>query len=390
LTGNIDIPGGDILGMNIIRPYPVLKENLPRGILKKRIGAEQFKLLGGFRAFLPSAHIPGVFNAMRTGEPYRIRALLNFGSNPLVSIANATEVYQSLLKLDLLVVADMFMTPTAALSDYVLPAAFWPEVNQLVELPYVAENAVLAQQKVIEVGLCRPDEEILIDLARRLGLPGSEESLEDILNYRLEPLNQTFADLKQAAMYFPAHEYRKYEKNGFNTPSKKIELYCNALNRMGYGALPTFEEPPESPVSQPETAKQFPYVLTTGSRRIEYFHSEHRQIKTLRKRRPDPLAEVHPDTATRHGIDDGDWIYISSARGKIKMKAAVTTDIKKDVVNIEHGWWFPEKPAPDFGVWESNANMLTSNAPPYDPAFGTYQLRGLLCSIEKIENIFSD
>jgi anaerobic selenocysteine-containing dehydrogenase len=68
------------------------------------------------------------------------------------------------------------------------------------------------------------------------------------------------------------------------------------------------------------------------------------------------------------------------------MKAAVTTDIKKDVVNIEHGWWFPEKPAPDFGVWESNANMLTSSAAPYDPAFGTYQLRGMLCSIQKIEN----
>lgn len=384
LTGNIDIPGGDILGMNIVRPYPVLREKLQKGMVKKRIGGEQFKLLGGFRALLPSAHIPGVFKAMRTGEPYPVKALLNFGSNPLVTVANSREVYQSLLNLDLLVVTDMFMTPTAAVADYVLPAAFWPEVNQTIELPFVAENAVFAQQKVVQVGLCRQDEEIMIDLAKRLNLPGSDESLEDILNYRLEPLGISFQDLKKKRFIFPAHEYRKFEKKGFRTPSKKVEFYSKSLERLGYEPLPTYKEPPESPVKQPETAKIFPYILTTGSRRNEFFHSEHRQIASLRKRRPDPTAEIHPDIAAMHGITDGDWIYVSSPRGKIKMKASVTKDIRKEVINIDHGWWFPEKEAPDFGVWESNANVLTSNAPPYDPAFGTYQLRCLLCNIEKI------
>jgi anaerobic selenocysteine-containing dehydrogenase len=67
------------------------------------------------------------------------------------------------------------------------------------------------------------------------------------------------------------------------------------------------------------------------------------------------------------------------------MVAKVTEDIRKDVVNIEHGWWFPEREGPDFGIWESNANLLTSSAPPYDPAFGSYQLRGLLCDMEKMD-----
>lgn len=387
LTGNIDVPGSDILGMNIVRPYPVLRDKLPTGMINKRIGGEQFKLLGGFRAFLPSAHIPGVLKAMRTGEPYPIRALLNFGSNPLVTIPNSKEVYSSLLNLDLLVVADMFMTPTAALADYFLPAAFWPEVNQTIELPYVAENAVLAQQKVVQVGLCRQDEEMLNDLARRLRLPGSDETLEDILDYRLEPLGLTFKELKKRHMVFPPHEYRKFEKNGFRTPSKKVEFYCKALERLGYDPLPTYQEPPESPVAQPEVAKDFPYVLTTGSRRIEFFHSEHRQIKSLRKKRPHPTAELHPTIADCHGIANGDWIYVSSPRGKIKMKAVVTEDIRTGVVNVDHGWWFPEREGPDFGVWESNANVLTSSAPPYDPAFGSYQLRGLLCNIEKIVTV---
>ena len=384
LTGNIDVPGADILGMNIIRPYPVLRDQLPRGMIKKRIGGSQFKLLGGFRAMLPSAHLPGVFKAMHTGDPYRIRALLNFGSNPVVTVADSRQVYQSLLKLDLLVVADIFMTPTAAIADYILPAALWPEINQTIELPFVAENAVLAQQKVVQVGLCRQDEEILIDLAKRLDLPGSDETLEDILNYRLEPLGISFEELKKRVIIFPPHEYRKFEKNGFRTPSKKVELYCKALERLGYDPMPTYKEPPESPINQPELAKDFPYVLTTGSRRIEFFHSEHRQIKSLRKKRPHPTAELHPVIADCHGIANGDWIYVSSPRGRIKMKAVVTEDIQTGVVNIDHGWWFPERESPDFGVWESNANVLTSSAPPYDPAFGTYQLRGLLCNIEKI------
>ena len=384
LTGNIDIPGADIIGMNIVRPYPEMRHQIPKETLAKRIGAEQFKLLGGFLALVPSAHIPGIFKAMRTGDPYRIKALLIFGNNPLLTVANSREVYQSLLKLDLLVVTDMFMTPTAALADYVLPAAFWPEVNQTIELPYVAENAVFAQQKVVQVGHCRQDEEIMIDLARRLNLPGSEETLQDILNHRLEPLGLTFDDLKKRSMVFPAHEYRKFEKKGFRTPSGKVELYSKTLERLGYDPLPSYKPLPESPNEQPELAKKFPYILITGSRRIEFFHSEHRQIKSLRKRRPHPTAEIHPTIADHHGILDGDWIHVSSPRGRIKMKAVVIEDIREDVVSIDHGWWFPEQEGPDFGVFESNANVLTSNAPPYDPAFGTYQLRGLLCTIEKI------
>ena len=384
LTGNIDIPGGDIFGMNIVRPYPVLRDKLPKESAGKRIGGRDYKLLGGFRAFLPSAHIPGVFKAMRTGDPYPIHALLNFGSNPLVTVANSKKVYESLLKLEFIVAADMFITPTACLADYFLPAAFWPEVNQIIELPYVAGNAVIAQRKVVQVGECRQDEEILNDLAKRLGLPGSEQSLEEILDYRLEPLGVSFDGLKKKGIVAAPLKYLKYKEKGFRTPSRKVELYSRALERLGYAPMPTYSEPPESPVSTPGLTKKFPYVLTTGARRNEFFHSEHRQIDSLRKRRPFPFADIHHDTAAENQISNGDWIYISSPRGRIKMKANVMDDIKKGVVNIDHGWWFPEKKEHNFGVFDSNANVLTSDSPPYDSAFGSYQLRGLLCSIQRI------
>ena len=384
ITGNLDAPGSDIFGASLLKPYPV-QRGLAKGMIKKRLGASEFKLLGGLRAFLPSAHIPAVMRAMIEGKPYKIHALLNFGSNPLVTVANARRVHRAISGLDLVVVSDMFMTPTAAMADYVLPAAFWPEVDQIVEIPYVAVNGVAAQQKVVTVGQCRQDEDILIDLERRLNLPGADQNLEDIINHRLEGIGITFEQLKQQSYVFPEPRYFKYktEERAFRTISGKVELYSKPLKRLGYDPLPVYREPPESPVSSKELTGDFPYVLTTGARNKEFFHSDNRQIKSLRRRRPHPVALINTKDAGDNGVSQNDIVWISSPRGKIKMKACVTDDIAPGVVNIDHGWWFPEKKDSDFGIWEANANLLTSDAPPYDPAFGTYQLRALLCSIQK-------
>lgn len=385
LTGNIDVPGGDILGMNILNSYPTLAHTLPKGVRQKRLGADKFKLLGGWRAFIPSAHIPTLFQAIQYGKPYPVKGLLIFGGNPLTTVANSRQVYAALQRLNMLVVTDLFMTPTAAMADYVLPAAFWPEVEQVIGYPLVAENMVFAQQKAVQYKKCRQDEWIMDELSKRLGLPGSDESLSDVINQRLGRLDINYDQLRDKGVFYPKHIYYKYRKNnrGFRTRSKKIELYSSALARLGYDPLPSFQEPPESPFSRPDLAKTYPYILTTGARRREFFHSEQRQVKSLRKLRPHPQAEIHPDQAQPHGIQTGDWIRISSPRGEIRMKAIVTENIRSGVVNIEHGWWFPEQNEPEFGIWESNANLLTDNSPPYDPAFGTYQLRGLLCALAK-------
>ena len=74
-------------------------------------------------------------------------------------------------------------------------------------------------------------------------------------------------------------------------------------------------------------------------------------------------------------------MWIETRRDRIKQRARVTTGIDPRVIAAQHGWWFPEEPAPDHGVWRANANMLTDNQPPYDPAMGTYQLRALLCRV---------
>jgi anaerobic selenocysteine-containing dehydrogenase len=385
LTGNIDVPGGWVFGMHGLGRFPSLIENLSPEVNAKRLGGGQFKMLGGEGADLPAAHIPTLLQAMREGKPYPVKAFLIFGNNTLTTYANASLVRESLMKLDFIVCADLFMTPTAELADIVLPAAAWPELDQLAGLPTVAANVVLAQQKAVQIGECKPDEEIFVELARRMKLPVCTEPVKDVLNAQLKAggLNITFDELKERGFIKIPMKYRKYEDGGFNTPTRKIELYATRLEQLGYDPLPSYQEPPESPLATPAIAKDYPLVLTTGGRISQFFNSEHRQIENLRKAHRYPIVEIHPQTAAQFGISAGDWVWVETRRGRMRQKAKLTTGIDPRVVHAEHGWWYPEEPGPDYGVWTSNVNLLTDNQPPYDPAMGTYQLRALLCRIER-------
>jgi len=383
ITGNIDVPGGWVFGMHGLGRFPSLIENLTPEANAKRLGADRFKLLGGAGADLPAAHIPTLLAAMREGKPYPVKAFLIFGNNTLTTYANAKQVHESLMKLDFILCADLFMTPTAELADIVLPAASWPELDQLAGLPTVAANVVLAQQRAVRVGECRSDEEIFVALARRMKLPVCTESVEDVLNAQLAAggLTTTFDALKRTGFLKMPMRYRKFEQDGFRTPTGKIELYSTRLEQLGYAPLPYYEEPPESPLTRPDVAADYPLVLTTGARIPFYFNSEHRQLAKLRKAHPDPIAEIHPQTAAAHGIKNGAWMWIETRRGRMKQRAKLTAGIDPRVIAAQHGWWFPEEAAPDYGVWRSNVNLLTDNQPPYDPAMGTYQLRALLCRV---------
>ena len=83
--------------------------------------------------------------------------------------------------------------------------------------------------------------------------------------------------------------------------------------------------------------------------------------------------EINPKTADELDIREGEWIWIQTVRGRMKQRARLAKGIHLQVVHVEHG------------IWNSNANLLTNNGPPYDPAMGTYQLRALLCKIYKVD-----
>lgn len=389
ITGNFDIPGGWIEGMGLLPEPDLLFDLLPREQREKRFGGQSYKFLSGADFDFTSTHVPTVLEAIRTGKPYPVKAMLVFGNNGLVGFANTRDVYETISQVDFLSVMDIYMTPTAELADLVLPAATWLEVDQLLGVPFLASHIALAQQKIVSYEECWPDEEVFLELAKRLGLDYRADSVTEILNQQLIELASNypefeginFGKLKDAGYIQTEIKYKKYEKKGFATPSGKVELCSSLMEKYGYDPLPYHQEPPETPYSAPETAEEYPLILITGGRVQHYFHTEFLQLPSLRRKHPDPLVDIHPETAAIYDIREDDWVWIETKRGRIRQKARLTDGINPRVINCQHGWWYPEDPSPEHGVWKSNANVLTNNKPPYDPQMGTYQLRSLLCKI---------
>ncbi len=388
ITGNIDQPGSWSFGMMPLPPFPQLFDKMPMEQQKKRLGFDDYKVLSGELAQIPSAHIPTVFKAIRTGKPYPVKTGFIFGNNALSTYGDVTTVYETLTALDYLVVADIYLTPTAELADLVLPAATWAEVDAIPAVPFYGQNVILAQQKTIQFAECVQDEDIMTEICRRLGTEHGKESPREVYDSMLRTgLDFGWDELKKMGYYQPEFKWKKYEEGGFKTPTGKIELYSTLLEKMGLDPLPDFEEPPESPFSTPELTEEYPFILITGARIPMFFHSEFRQLPRLRKGRPEPQCELHPDTAAELGVKNGDWVSIETKRGKCRQKVVIFAGIDKRVVHVQHGWWFPENDkGPDHGNWPSNANTLTRMAPPYCSAMGTYQLRALLCKVLKVKD----
>ena len=208
-----------------------------------------------------------------------------------------------------------------------------------------------------------------------------EAQLAEMARRRPQLKDVTLDDLREKGYLEPGRTYYQYRDRGFLTPTGKFELYSKRMEAEGLDPLPAWHEPPETPRSAPELTEKYPLVLTTGGRQMPYFISNNRQIRSLRRQAPFPLVRMHPDTAARCGIAEGDWVFIENQRGRITQKAKLEPGMDPRVVNCDFAWWYPEAGAPGYGWDESNVNVLTAAAPPYDPYMGAYRMRGLLCRI---------
>ena len=148
-----------------------------------------------------------------------------------------------------------------------------------------------------------------------------------------------------------------------------------------------YHEPPESPISTPHLFEKYPLILYTGGRHLEYFHTEGRQIPSLRKRVPDPYLEVNPQTARQFGIEAGDWVWIECPQvlgQRVKFRARLTSSVHPKMVHARHGWWFPEKKPPEHGCFDSNINVILTDDPPREEICASIRTRGTLCRIYRV------
>ena len=381
LTGNIDRPGGQML----FKTPPIRNvghfgahSRLTDIQREKRLGTDRFPLAGNFAIINPKC----VWDAILEEKPYPVKMLFFISSNPLMTRANAREVYRALEKVEFMAVSDFFLTPTAELADIVLPAATWLEMDYIGDF-WKRHGYILPRRKAVQVGECRSDHEMLNDLAHRVG-QGEHwwDDFEQALDWILEPSGVSWQEFKKMDYLRGEVQPFKYRERGFSTPTGKFELYSTLLERWGRDPLPQYREPPESPVSTPELFETYPYILITGARSPGFFHTENRQLPWLRELHPDPIVQIHPRTAAREGIREGDWVIIESPRGKVRQRAHLFEGMDPRIVSAQHAWWFPEKTEPGHGWEESNINILTDNSyESCDPAMGATSVRTLLCRL---------
>ncbi|MGI9860132.1 molybdopterin-dependent oxidoreductase [Moorella naiadis] len=346
LTGNLDIPGGNVF-LSGFRTA-----NLTLGYLKPELSPllGQYPLLGQGRYAMVTP--PILLQAIAAGEPEPVHALIVQGAALVASSSDSRRVAAALKKLDLLVVHEQYLTHTALLADFVLPASSYLERYLLYTYFAVTMadgedyHVVYLQRPVCQVGECRTDQEFIFALARKLGFgaafPWSTnlEALRDLL----APTPVTVEELiANPWVLVPAGKrmYRKYMNSGFATPSGKVELWSQTCAAHNYDGLPVFREPAESPYSTPEKYARFPLIANTGLRLAEYTQTMFRTLPSLYKEMPQPWVEIHPQTAAQYGIANGDTVIVESERGQVKLRARVTTDVLPEVLFLSYGWGQP-------------------------------------------------
>ncbi len=405
-------------------PVPIAADRLPPEQLKKRLGGTEFKGLHIWYA----GHPTSIFDAMLTGEPYKPRIWIDRSGNKMGAVADSQKVKRAIDELDFIVHMYMYPTSFSVYADILLPTEEWLETDMMVETC----NTLVARQACTHLWETVDETVIWSKLARRCGELGHEackksfdaeymgkdlaywDSVVELWDHFLSRVDLDWDKLKQLTPYeyMPKDEWKTYGvylktdgktslPGGFNTPSRKCEIYLESMITLGrtgqpfspveldpasrdYDPLPYYLEPSESPLEGSALAEAFPLVMTNG--RIPLFHhTTLRNVPWLRELYPVPDLLIHPSDAAKYGISHGDWVWIESLRGKIRALANLTEGIRPGVVFMER-FWNPETlDTPTHGWTEMNVNMLTKADAPFNDVVGTYTLRSFLVKVSKAE-----
>lgn len=369
LIGSVDQKGGKYLPVGLNLRELTLYEERPLRHLEP-LGADRFPVQYDFRH---ECHTMTLMNTILSGEPYPIRAIVMTAANPAVTNPNTPKVKKALSSLDLLVVRDLFLTETAQLADYVLPAATYLERSELVT--HALFHTVTLTSRVLPPPEGVQDEyQFFHDLAHRLGageyfLWGNEDELNRWLladtGLTLEQLQKT-----PSGCQYAKPKYQKYLEQGerpFRTPSGKVEFTSEYLKEYGYSELPVYVSP-RTNTPDPE----YPYALVTGARKLMYCHARGHNLPALSQALTAPEIELHETDARVLGVREGDPVRVTSRMGSIVIPAHVTTadEIMPGVVQITHGWR------------DANVNDITLDDA-FDPICGFPVMKSVPVRLEK-------
>lgn len=366
ITGNLERPGGMIVPPELLQYIG--------GWGGEFLGAEQKEKMLGlkeypfYRSGVTNASDQLILRACETGEPYVQKAAWIQTSDLLTGTGpDPVRAEKALLLNEFNVGVDLFMTVTMnKLCDIVLPAATYPERNGIRVGDGVQHGETI--NKAADGGEVKSDMEINLELGKRFNPEAWPwETVEDMYSFILEPTGLSFGEMQDVAPVYLPYEYKKYEKGmlrpdgqpGFNTPTGRVELWSTFYANLGMDPMPRYFEPSPSPYSTPDVYEEYPLIIITGCRDFNTFHSENRRQEHLRAIAPEPTLEIHPDTAKKYGVGDGEWVWVEGIYGRAKRMIKTTPTVDPRVVSTTHGWSHPEAGLENnMDVDELNINRL--------------------------------
>ncbi len=386
LAGQLDVPGGLCFTMQE-NHFPINRQgHLANPAPRQAAGHNDFPVYTKYRGEFHAGILP---RAVLEKKPYPIRLLISLGASIITSWPQSDIWEKTLAGLDFFACIDRQLTADAAYADILLPAATYYEIESYM----VYGSAFRIRERVIEpVGEARNDFFIMAELARRLGYghlyPQNEKEL---LEHVLKGSGFTLADVQKAGgmVQKPGTmmQYKKWEKGllrpdgqpGFDTPSGKFEIASTILEEYGYDPLPVYVEPGESPISQPDLAREFPLVFNSGARANVDLHTLHHTVPSLQKDKPVPTVMLNTLDAQERGIANGDRVFLKTKRGQVEMYAYVTDDIMQGAIEASAMGGGPL----GSDEWKNaNVNVLT-DLKKYDPISGFPVYKALLCEVSK-------
>lgn len=320
---------------------------------------------------LPGPGVPAYQLLDSLGTPDGPRALLVFGSNPVVSAPRASRIEGRLRDLDLLVVADLLLSETAALADVVLPTAQWAEEDGTMTN---LEGRVLRRRALRPPPPdVRTDLDIISALAARLA-PDEAAATEAAARFPADPAT-VFAELRRASAGgiadYAGISWARIDgddgdwwpcptEDGPDTPRLFTERFATPDGRARF-------HPVDHRPAAEEVCSAYPLHFTTGRVLAQYQSgTQTRRVPALRRAAPEAFVELHPDLAARLGIDDGDPVRVTSRRGELCAPARLSAGIRPDTVF-----------APFHYPGAGRANSVTNDA--VDPISGMPEFK--ICAV---------
>jgi formate dehydrogenase alpha subunit len=351
LRGQNNVQGACDMGAlpNVYSGYQQVSDPINREKFEK---AWQTKL-----SAKPGITLTEMFDQVITGK---IKALYFMGENPMMSDANITHVQKGLEAAEFLVCQDIFPTETTAFADVILPSASFAEKDGTFTN---TERRVLPVRKIIEpIGDAKPDWWIIQELAKRMGYDMNYTSAKDILA-EINALTPSYAGITAQRL---AHG-EKLQWPCPNTDHPGTKFLHEGKFTKGKGTFFAIEYIPSKEL--PDT--EYPFVLSTG-RILYHYHTATMTRKTaaLPKYSESAFVEMNSYDAKQLGVAASDMVRVTTRRGSIKLKIAITDRVHTGNVFIP------------FHFVEAAANLLTNDA--LDPIAKIPEYKVCACRIEKI------